>query len=124
MPRGRPAKSQVRQNLLEVLYYLESGYGYDLYKVYSAIFPKVTMRLIYYHLQKGVSLGEIKMNKVVKEKGNYSWGENVEKIYYELGENARPLGNSRVKEVVDGLKGNRVKGVKIEPKRSETQRKS
>jgi len=104
LPRGRPAKSKVRQNLIEILHFTGKNYGYDLYKVYTSIFPRVTMRLIYYHLQKGVSLGEIKSNKTVKEKGNYSWGDEVEKTYYELTENARPIGNMQVKDALEKIR--------------------
>ena len=98
MPRGRPAKSQVRQNIIEILFHLGKGYGYDIYKIHAALFPKVTMRLIYYHLQKGMKLGEIKTSTIVKEQGNFSWGSEVEKIYYALGPSAKPTGNERVKE--------------------------
>jgi len=53
MPKGRPVKSEIRQNIVEILYFMKQGYGYEIYKVYVAIFPKVTMRSIYYHLRKG-----------------------------------------------------------------------
>jgi len=66
------------------------GYGYDIYRVYCALFPKVTLRSIYYHLRKGVSLEEFQIEKVVTEHGDYSWGKEVEKIYYALGKNAKP----------------------------------
>ena len=107
MPRGRPAKSQVRQNLIEILYHMGQGYGYDLYKVYIALFPKVTMRLIYYHLQKGTTLGEIKTNKVAIEKGSFSWGDAVEKTYYKLGEQAKPQGDKHIKEMLDKFRENK-----------------
>jgi len=48
--RGRPVKSEIRQNIVEILFYLKRAYGYDIYKVYIKIFPKVTLRSIYYHL--------------------------------------------------------------------------
>lgn len=98
MPRGRPVKSNVRQNIIEILYFMKKGYGYDIAKHYNRIFPKVSMRLIYYHLKKGVELGEFKLESVEKEKGNYSWGEEVEKKYYGLGENAAARGDEKVKE--------------------------
>ena len=47
MPRGRPIKSAIRQNVVEILYFLKKGYGYDIYKAYRDIFPAVTMRSIY-----------------------------------------------------------------------------
>ena len=64
MPKGRPVKSEIRQNIVEILYFMKQGYGYEIYKVYIAIFPKVTMRSIYYHLKKGTSLGEFKVSKI------------------------------------------------------------
>ena len=66
--KGRPLGSQVRQNIIEILYFMGHGCGYDIYKIYVAIFPKVTMRLIYYHLNKGYQIWEFKIYKVGKEK--------------------------------------------------------
>jgi len=105
MGRGRPIKSQIRQNLIELLFFLKEGYGYDLYKHYKEIFPAVSMRVIYYHLKKGTDLGEFKINKVIKENGNYSWGSETEKIYYSLGKEAQPIGNERVKDMIDRKNG-------------------
>ena len=104
MPKGRPIKSEIRQNIIEILYFMKHGYGYNIYKAYIAIFPKVTMRSIYYHLKKGTSLEEFKVEKIEKEKGNYSWGGEAEKIYYTLGPKAKPAGNERVKEYFDKKK--------------------
>ena len=98
MPKGRPVHSEIRQNMIEILFFMKEGYGYEIYKVYIAIFPKVTMRSIYYHLKKGVSLEEFKVNKIEREKGDYSWGGEAEKIYYGLGEKAKPTSNEKVKE--------------------------
>lgn len=96
MGRGRPVFSRIRQNIIEILYIMGSGYGYDIYKVYREIFPQVTLRSMYYHLRKGVSLGEFEIKEVRNEKGDYSWGGEVQKIYYSLGENANPMGDKRV----------------------------
>ncbi|HZX44866.1 MAG TPA: hypothetical protein VFF28_04240 [Candidatus Nanoarchaeia archaeon] len=104
MGRGRPVKSQIRQNLVELLFFLKEGYGYDLYRNYREIFSPVSMRVIYYHLRKGADLGEFKVNKIIKESGNYSWGSEVEKIYYSLGEGAQPIGDDKVKEFLDRKK--------------------
>ena len=101
MPRGRPIKSDIRQNIVEILYHLKKGYGYDIFRVYREIFPPVTMRLIYYHLKKGTSLGEFKINQIIKEQGDFSWGNSVEKIYYELGGEAKPTMDIKVKEYFD-----------------------
>lgn len=104
MAKGRPVKSEIRQNIVEILYFMKQGYGYEIYKVYVAIFPKVTMRSIYYHLRKGVDLNEFKISKIEKEKGDYSWGGEAEKIYYSLGDNAKPLVNEKVKEYFESKK--------------------
>ncbi len=101
MNKGRPIKSEIRQNMVEILYFIKSSYGYGIYKVYTKIFPRVTLRSMYYHLKKGVSLGEFKIDKIEKEKGQYSWGPEVEKIYYGLGPNAKPTINDRVREYVE-----------------------
>jgi hypothetical protein len=98
MPRGRLPLSQIRQNIIEILYYMKRGYGYEIYKSYVSIFPKVTMRSIYYHLDKGLKLEEFKIDKIKKEKGDFSWGNEVEKVYYKLGANAKPIGNKVVEQ--------------------------
>ena len=102
MAKGRPVKSEIRQNIVEILYFMKEGYGYEIYKAYVAIFPKVTMRSIYYHLKKGADLNEFKVSKIEKEKGDYSWGGEAEKIYYSLGEAAKPAGNEKAREYFEG----------------------
>ncbi len=104
MPRGRPVRSTVRQNLVELLSYMKRGYGYDIAKLYNRIFPKVTMRLVYYHLRKGVDLGEFRLEGIEREKGSYSWGDEVEKKYYAVGPNANVRGNDRVNEYWESKK--------------------
>ncbi len=104
MKKGRPVHSQIRQNMVEILFYMKEAYGYDLYKAYVAIFPKVTMRSIYYHLKKGITIGEFKVSRIAKEQGDFSWGGEVEKTYYGLGGNAKPIGLDKVKEFFDQRK--------------------
>src|SRR3989338_4872241 len=84
---GSPAKSAIRQNIIEILHFLKKGYGYAIFKIYREIFPKVTMRSIYYHLKKGVATGEFRIERIEKSSGNYSWGSEAEKTIYALGEN-------------------------------------
>ena len=97
MKRGRPIGSPVRQNIIEILYFLGSAHGYHIYKVYKQIFPKITLRGIYYHLRKGLDLEELEVDEVQKEKGDYSWGSEAEKTYYKLGPKAKPKVDPRVK---------------------------
>lgn len=104
MPRGRPTKSEIRQNLIEILAVKGEGYGYELAKIYNEIFPHCTRENIYYHLRKGVALGEFVLKEVKEEKGDYSWGSVVEKKYYALGPAAKPRGNERVRKFFEGRK--------------------
>lgn len=104
MKCGRPVQSQIRQNIIEILFYLNKGYGYQISKIYNEIFPQVTQRSIYYHLRKGVLTKEIIMHKIEQEKGDFSWGTVVEKKYYTLGDKAQPQGNNRIKQFLEKFK--------------------
>ncbi len=98
MVRGRPTKSIIRQNIIEILNVINQGYGYQIAKVYNEIFPPVSQRSIYYHLRKGVFTKEIAVHKIEEERGDFSWGSVVEKIYYTLDNKASPKGEERVKD--------------------------
>jgi len=89
--------------MIEILFFMKKATGYDIFKVYREIFPKPTLRSIYYHLKKGVTLGEFKVEEVKQEKGEFSWGGVVQKIYYSLGPNANPTADKRCKEYFDKL---------------------
>ena len=102
--RGRPVKSQIRQNIIEILFYMKKAYGYQIAKVYNEIFPEVSQRSIYYHLKKGLTTEEIVAEEIKEEKGNFSWGTKVEKIYYTLGKHAEIKGDSQVKEYFRSFK--------------------
>mgnify|MGYP001618511621 CR=1 FL=1 len=104
MPRGRPVRSEIRQNIVEMLRVTGSQYGYQIHKFYNELFPACTRENIYYNLRKGVSLGEFVLSEVKQEKGNYSWGTIVEKKYYKLGSKAAPKGSARVEEFFAALK--------------------
>ena len=101
MVRGRPIGSVIRQRIVDILHFMGSAYGYEIHKAYKDLFPNVTLRVIYYHLRKGVSIGEFKVDVVKKVEGNYSWGSHAEKIYYSLGEKANPAADEKVKEYFD-----------------------
>lgn len=103
MKRGRPIGSAIRQNIVELLHHMGKAHGYNIYKNYSKIFPKATMRVIYYHLKKGLELEEFKVERVEREKGDYSWGSEAERIYYALGPNAKPAVVERVRDFFSKL---------------------
>lgn len=101
MQKGRPIGSKIRQNIIEILFHLGEGYGYQISKIYDEVFPPVTQRSIYYHLRKGVQTQEIEIRSVKEEKGDFSWGSKVEKTYYGLGHNSKPIGVGKVKEFLE-----------------------
>ena len=96
MSRGRPAYSQIRQNIVEILFFLGKSHGYDIYKAYIQVFPKITMRSVYYQLKRGTEMGLFAVDEIKKEKGEYSWGKEAEKTIYKLGPDAKPTGEERV----------------------------
>jgi len=102
MPRGRPVGSIVRQNIVEILGVLGRGYGYEIHKIYNDLFTPCTRENVYYHLRKGVKLGEFEVVEVRQEKGKFSWGTIAEKTYYKLGSNAKPKGDQRISEALAG----------------------
>jgi len=101
--RGREVGSQIRDNLIELLYFIGESYGYDLYKVYLKVYGRVSLRSVYYHLNKGKELGEFKVSGVKIIEGDYSWGTGVKRILYSLGDNARPKASVEIKQKIDTL---------------------
>jgi hypothetical protein len=104
MQRGRPVRSIIRQNIIEILFLLERGYGYQISNIYNDVFPQVSRRSIYYHLRKGIQTKEIQLHEIKVEKGEFSWGNTVEKIYYTLGDGAKPQGDERVRLFLERIK--------------------
>ena len=119
MKRGRPIGSVIRQRIIDILYVLEKAHGYELYRYYKEIHPPITLRVVYYHLRKGSTLGEFHLETISQEKGDYSWGESAEKIYYTLGPNAKPALSPEIKEQIERLKGKFLAKASLQVKRSE-----
>lgn len=82
MVKGRRPGSEVRQRIIELLKQKGAMHGYQIYKEYIKQYGPVTLRLIYYHLKKGIDLGEIAISHVSEEEGPYSWGPRARKVYY------------------------------------------
>ena len=101
MPRGRPVSSNIRQNIVDILYYLGSGYGYEIYGIYRMVFPKCTNEVIYYHLKKGTLLGLFDVDRLERSSGDYSWGPLSEKTYYKLGPKAKPRINEVLRKAIE-----------------------
>lgn len=108
MPPGRPVKSNVRQNIVNIIYLAGPICGYDIFKIYRKVFGTAPMRLIYYHLKKGASIGELSIAEIRKDKGEYSWGSEVEKIYYELGEKAVPIIDERIRKKLKSVQNKKI----------------
>ena len=104
MKRGRPSGSPVRQNVTELLAQFGELHGYEVYKHYLKMFPKVSMRAVYYSLRNGVKKGHFKIAKVEKTAGSYSWGPEAQRVYYGLGELAKPTGDVKVKKYFEAFK--------------------
>ncbi len=83
--RGRPLKSEIREKITALIDRLKFSYGYEIYKYYRQIFDNATSRVIYYHLKKGCETGEFIMVNIKRVPGNFTWGDESERIYYTLG---------------------------------------
>ncbi len=97
---GRPSGSQIRQNVIDILQVIKTGYGYQIFKIHRELKPNATMRAVYYQLKKGVETGELKVDRIEKASGDYSWGSEAEKIIYRLGDQAKPKSPDKVKNIL------------------------
>ncbi len=98
--RGRAVGSVIRDNLVEILSYLEQAHAYELYQKYKKVYGPVNIRSVYYNLTKGKDLGVFKITGVKKVEGNFSWGPSAERIMYGIGEHAKVKGDEKVKEAL------------------------
>jgi len=96
--KGRPVQSEIRQNIVDILYFAGKLHGYEVYKIYLQLFPRCAQKSVYYNLRKGAALGEFEIEEIKQEQGNYSWGDSAKKIYYKLGKKSKPRVNKKVKE--------------------------
>jgi len=101
--KGRPTHSIIRQQIIELLHIMGEAYGYEIHRLHKAVFTPCTREVVYYHLKKGVSLGEIVIAKVVSEQGNFSWGPAVQKTYYAVGPSAKPNPDPQTIEKVKAI---------------------
>ncbi|MFH0961336.1 MAG: hypothetical protein V1820_01485 [archaeon] len=92
-PEGKPVaenkriktRSKIRDNIVEIFIGETTPlYGYQINKKYVTRYGRLSLRLTYYHLSKGVSEGIFKITEKRKSSGGFSWGGLSERIYYEL----------------------------------------
>ena len=101
--RGRPVKSLIRDRMQQIVDALGAAYGYEVYKIYRAVFEPVSVRSMYYHFKRGVQLGEFKEVGARQEPGPFTWGRESTHIYYSLGDAASHKANveiqNKIKEI-------------------------
>ncbi len=100
---GRPVKSKIRDRMQMVVDALGVSYGYEIFKVYQDAFESIDLRSMYYHLNKGVMLGEFKEIGVEVVKGNFTWGDKSIRKYYVLGENAKQKASDDIHIIIKTL---------------------
>ncbi len=88
MAKGRPVKSLIRERMQAIVDTLGVTYGYEIFKLYNEVFEPVDLRSMYYHLAKGVKLGEFEEVGVKQVKGQFTWGDISIRKYYLLGPQA------------------------------------
>ena len=54
--RGRIVGSVIRDNIIEILYFMEKSHAYELAKTYKKVFGPISIRSVYYNLKKGLEL--------------------------------------------------------------------
>ncbi|MBN1923643.1 MAG: hypothetical protein JW791_02695 [Nanoarchaeota archaeon] len=117
--KGRPEGSIIRNRLIAILQRVRTSYGYELYKLYKEIFGNVHIRTIYYNLKKGIEKEEIIVVNVARELGDYSWGDEVEKVYYSVGPYANQTLSKKDVEKINEIK-NKENNIKIDWKKEVT----
>ncbi len=77
------SRNPIRNRIIELL---RSGpkHGYALYKEYCKRFGKISLRLFYYHLHKGLEEGIFELASEQEVQGDFSWGRLSRRKYYKL----------------------------------------
>ncbi|MBR9681015.1 MAG: hypothetical protein GOU98_04305 [Candidatus Altiarchaeota archaeon] len=75
--------NSVRGRIAEIL---KDGpaYGYEIFKKYKLKYGNVSMRLIYYHINRGEKDHLFEIDKLEESDGNFSWGAKTVRKYYRL----------------------------------------
>jgi len=101
--RGRPVKSVIRDRMQQIVDALGTAYGYEIYKIYKEVFEPVSVRSMYYHLKRGLALGEFKLAGTKSVQGPFTWGRESTHTYYTLGDSASHVGNKELRDKVKAL---------------------
>ncbi len=99
-----------RKRIAAILYQMRVGYGYQIYKEYLRVFGKILMRTFYYNLKKGLSTGEFVLLSSKKERGIFTWGDEVKRNYYIVGPMYElPILTKEEMEKISQIKQNEIK---------------
>ncbi len=84
-PSSTPAPEHpIRKRIFDILQEYGPLHGYEIAKIYVERFGKVNLRLIYYHLYRGVKEGVFERVFEREEPGAYSWGRTARRVYYRV----------------------------------------
>jgi len=97
--RGRIVGSVIRDNIVELLYFMEKSHAYELAKTYKKVFGPISIRSVYYNLKKGLELNVFEVRDIQKVEGNFSWGTTA----HGLTNNAAPKADPKLKEILTKL---------------------
>ena len=75
--------SRVRDHIREILTILGEATGYQVHKLYTRVYGRITLRNVYYHLHRLLSDGEARLRSE-DATGDYSWGRETVRKYYQL----------------------------------------
>jgi len=83
IPKTRVIKNRIRARIAHIL---SQGpmHGYQIYKKYKELFGDINLRLIYYHLERGLKEGIYEVVKMEDVEGEFSWGNRSRRKYYKL----------------------------------------
>jgi|GEM_PF-2772107 len=83
--KKRVVRHPVRARIAQILENNSAPlYGYAIYKLYTEKFGPISIRLVYYHLTRGVKERLFVVKQVEEIRGDYSWGNQSMRKYYDL----------------------------------------
>ncbi|MBR9680161.1 MAG: hypothetical protein GOU99_03885, partial [Candidatus Altiarchaeota archaeon] len=79
----RTPRHKIRNNIYSILTVSKKPlHGYAIYKKYNEDIGKISSRLVYYHLSRGLKEGFFEIVSSERVKGDFSWGTtSIRKLY-------------------------------------------
>lgn len=85
----RKPGSVVRDRLNKILSVVNKIYGYEAQKIYEKVYGDVLLRTLYYNLKKGVEEGIFEIVDVAEIPGDFTWGFESNRVYYQNRKNVQ-----------------------------------